>query len=84
MLLNKMKIHHLLQMISILKGLLGLANFFAKYMHDKQLLTAGEYKSIAKHSTLALENIEKARLARLSVKPVSNGEELSDDPNNRD
>lgn len=66
---------------TVLKGLLGLANYVAKYMADKQLLDAGQYKEIARNNEKALKNIAAAQRARDSISP---DDSLHDDPNNRD
>lgn len=68
--------------LSILKALLGLVSWISKYLHDKQLIEAGEYKAIAEANSNALEAIQKAQLARSSVRNDADG--LRDDPNNTD
>jgi hypothetical protein len=39
--------------LALLKGLLSLANYVAKVVHDKQLLDAGEFKAISKANAQA-------------------------------
>jgi len=67
----------MISLLTVLKGLLSLADVLAKYLHDKQLLDAGAYKSIAENNADAIKKITAADLARRN--PVS----MSDDPNDR-
>lgn len=69
---------------SVLKGLLSLAGNVAKYMADKQLLTAGEYKQIAEHNSNALTKISNAQRARDSIINNPDSVPVSNDKNNRD
>jgi hypothetical protein len=50
--------------LALLKGLLSLANYVAKVVHDKQLLDAGEFKAISKANAQALEKVRLAIAAR--------------------
>ena len=67
---------------SVLKSLLLLAGFVAKYMADNQLLNAGEAIAINKSIGKSLERIKKAQSARDSLS--HNPDSVRDDPNNRD
>lgn len=71
-----------MNLLSVLKGLLTLANLIAKYLNDKQLLEAGEYKQIAKSNEEALNAIRKAQDARANLKHDAGS--VWDDPANRD
>jgi hypothetical protein len=53
--------------LTIIKALLSMADWFAKYAHDKQLLEAGEYKAIARNNAEALNSIKAAQDARNGV-----------------
>lgn len=70
-----------MNLFTILKGLLSLANYITKYMADKQLLDAGQYKEIAKNNEDALKKITAAQRARDSISP---DDDIKKDPNNRD
>lgn len=68
----------MINLLTVLKGLLSLADVLAKYLHDKQLLDAGAYKSIAENNSDAIKKITAADLARRNLVSVQ------DDPNNTD
>jgi hypothetical protein len=69
-------------LLSVLKAVLSLGNYLAKIAHDRQLLTAGEYKAIANASIEALNNVKAAKDARSGVS--HDDDSLPNDPNNRD
>lgn len=50
-------------MLSILKGLLGLANIIAGYLSDKQLLDAGKDQATVEYLQKAINNVSKAKMA---------------------
>lgn len=52
---------------SVLKTLFSITDAVAKYMHDKQLLDAGEYKAIAKGNADAVDKINAAISARANA-----------------
>ena len=68
--------------LSVIKGLTGLATLLAKHAHDKQLLSAGEYKAIAEVNDAQIKKINKAINARRNVK--HDADSLRNDQNNRD
>jgi len=57
----------MINLFTALKGLLSLANYIAKYLNDKQLLDAGEYKAIARNNEEALNTIRAAQEAQSAV-----------------
>lgn len=69
-----------MDILSIIKAALSFANWLAKYAHDRQLLTAGEYKAIAESNEQAIEKILRAAHARRNV---SNDAGVRDDKYNR-
>lgn len=73
-----------MSIISLLKAVLSLASFLAKYLHDKQLLEAGEYKAIAENLSNANEKAEKADAARRAARKWPSPDELRGDENNTD
>lgn len=68
---------------SILQGLISIVNRVAKYMADKQLLDAGQYKEIAENNEKSMQKIIKAQRARDAVLN-GGGVPYDKDPNNRD
>jgi len=71
-----------MSVLAILKALLSLVDYLAKYAHDKQLLDAGEYKAIARNNAEALNNIKAAQDARDNVS--DDDDDILHDPDNRD
>ena len=68
--------------LSLLKGLVSAVGFLAKFMADRQLIEAGEYKAIAMNNERTLEKVKLARDARRAVK--HDRDSVRNDPNNRD
>ncbi len=54
--------------LSVLKGLLTLANALASYLSNKQLLDAGADQEALKHTQEVLKNVKKAKDAVGRVK----------------
>ncbi len=69
-------------MIGLLRAIMGIAGAIASYIGDKQLMDAGEAKAISRNISATLEQIDKARAARKSVK--HDADSVRDDPHNRD
>ena len=67
--------------LGLIKAVLSLANVLMKYASDKQLMDAGAAKSALKGLKQANAAIDKARLARESVK--HDPDSMRDDPDNR-
>lgn len=65
---------------NLLKGVLSIAHTLLKYMSNKQLIEAGQYRAIAKDYENAFKKIEAAQIARSNASNTS----VHDDPNNRD
>lgn len=71
-------------LLGILKALLTLASSLAGYLHDRQLLKAGEYKAIARSNEEAINAIKAAMEARSGVSDDPSPDELLNDRGNRD
>lgn len=71
-----------MSILAILKAILLLADYLAKYAHDKQLLDAGEFKAIARNNAEALNSIKAAQDARNGVS--DDDDDILHDPWNRD
>jgi len=53
----------------ILKSLLSCASWVSKYMHDRQLIDAGEYKQMAKALQEEKKRVKQAKDIRLRDNP---------------
>lgn len=71
-----------MNLLSLLKLLLTLADKLTGYMRDRQLLEAGQSQVIAANLTKVLDEVEKARAAKSAVKHDAGS--VFDDPDNRD
>lgn len=73
--------------LALLRALLGLANSLTAYLHDRQLIEAGEAQAIYEGLRNAQEAINKARRARTAaVREFDKRDGMPDDedPNLRD
>lgn len=68
--------------LALLKLLLSLADQLTGYLHDNQLMDAGEAKAIAASLKGALDATSRAVAARNAVSDDANS--VSNDPDNRD
>ncbi|MEK9751597.1 MAG: hypothetical protein VW338_00075 [Rhodospirillaceae bacterium] len=71
-----------MSILGILQAVLSLANTLMGYVSDRNLMDAGEAKSVAKGLSDAMDAIHRAKRARASVN--MDADSLRDDPNNRD
>lgn len=72
-------------MIAIVKALLYLANHLAGFMHDRQLISAGEAQAVLKGIQEANDAINRAKRARNAVSESAADGGLHDaDTNDRD
>lgn len=68
--------------LALLKLLLSIADQLTSYLHDKQLMDAGEAKAVAASLKGALDATARAVAARNAVSDDPNS--VSNDPDNRD
>lgn len=68
--------------LSLIKGLLSVAQLFMKRAADKQLLDAGEAKNVVRALQHSQKVIAAAQLSRASVK--HDADSVRDDRDNRD
>ena len=54
--------------LSLIKVVLSLANVLTRYARDRQLISAGEAKAVAKSATKSLEIIARAQAAKRRVR----------------
>lgn len=76
-----------MNLVGLLKAVLGFAGALTEYLHNRELLEAGEAKAIAEGLKNANEAIEKARNARRNaVRDFDKRDGVPDDndPNLRD
>lgn len=66
--------------LTLIKLFLTLASTVAKYAHDKQLMDAGEAKSVLEGIKNANDAISRANISRANSSKLS----VNDDPDNRD
>ncbi|WP_022949523.1 hypothetical protein [Methylohalobius crimeensis] len=68
--------------LSILRGLLGLAEQLTEWLNRRQLLEAGESRAVARGLKDAQETIRRAQAARRGVR--HDADSVRRDPDNRD
>ena len=68
--------------LGLIKVVLSLANALTRYARDRQLISAGEAKAVAKSATKSLEIIARAQAAKRRVR--HDDASVLDDPANRD